>query len=130
MNLEELIETFQALPEWEDRYRTIIEMGRALPPYPNDRLIEENKVRGCMSQVWMAVKTSDPFDFWVESDSSLVKGLAAILHMAYAGKPRSEISAVDVKDIFKRLDLENHISPNRRNGFFSMVERIKSLPLE
>jgi cysteine desulfuration protein SufE len=130
MTLEDLIETFQALPEWEDRYRALIEMGRALPPYPNDRLTEENKVRGCMSQVWMAVKTSDPFDFWVESDSSLVKGLAAILHMAYAGKPRSGISAVDVQDIFKRLDLENHISPNRRNGFFSMVERIKSLPVE
>jgi cysteine desulfuration protein SufE len=127
MTLDELIETFQELPDWEDRYRALIELGRDLPPVPEDLKTEEHKVRGCMSQVWFVPKNPDPFDFWADSDSTLVKGLAAILHLAYAGRPRADIPSVDIEGLFKKLDLENHISPNRRNGFFSMVERIKTL---
>jgi cysteine desulfuration protein SufE len=127
MNLEELYDAFEDLPDWEERYRMIIDLGRSLPPMPESLKTEESKVRGCMSQVWMAVKSMEPFDFHVDSDSTLVKGLAAILRLIYAGRPRSEIPGVDVPGIFKRLDLENHISPNRRNGFFSMMERIKAL---
>ncbi len=127
MTLEDLYELFQDLPDWEERYRTIIDMGRSLPPMPDALKSDQNKVKGCMSQVWFAPKAGDPFDFWADSDSTLVKGLAAILHLAYAGRPRADIPSVDVPSIFKRLDLENHISPNRRNGFFSMVEKIKVL---
>jgi cysteine desulfuration protein SufE len=104
----------------------IIEMGRSLPVMPEVLKTDASRVKGCMSQVWMSVKTEDPFDFWVDSDSSLVKGLAAVLRMIYVGRPKSELASVDVAGVFTRLDLDNHISPNRRNGFFSMVERIRS----
>lgn len=127
MNVEELVETFESLPDWEERYRALIEMGRALPAMPEALKTPESKVRGCMSQVWMSVKSLDPFDFFVDSDSTLVKGLAAVLHLAYAGKPQKDLAAVDIQDLFKRLGLEDNISPNRRNGFFSMVQRIKTL---
>ena len=90
MNVDDLVETFESLPDWEERYRALIEMGRALPAMPDALKTPESKVRGCMSQVWMSVKSLDPFDFFVDSDSTLVKGLAAILHLAYAGKPKKE----------------------------------------
>lgn len=127
MTAEELVENFQELPDWEERYRALIEMGRALPAMPEPLKTPESKVRGCMSQVWMSVRSLDPFDFFVDSDSSLVKGLAAVLHLAYAGKPRKDLAGVDINGLFERLGLDQHISPNRRNGFFSMVERIKAL---
>jgi cysteine desulfuration protein SufE len=127
LTLDDLIEAFDDLPDWEERYRTIIDLGRSLPPMPEALKTEENKVRGCMSQVWMSVKSADPFDFWVDSDSVLVKGLAAVLRLLYGGRPASAIPQVDAVSVFRRLDLENHITPNRRNGFFSMMERIKAL---
>jgi cysteine desulfuration protein SufE len=127
MTLDELCEHFQDLPDWEERHRAILELGRALPAMPDALKTEESKVKGCMSQVWFVPKSGDPFDFWADSDSSLVKGLAAVLHLVYSGRPRAQIPSVDVNEVFKRLNLENHISPNRRNGFFAMVERIKAL---
>jgi cysteine desulfuration protein SufE len=127
MTLDELYGLFDDLPDWEERYRALIELGRALPHMPEALKSEESKVKGCMSQVWFVAKPGEPFDFWADSDSTLVKGLAAVLHLAYSGQPRGHISKVDIQAVFKRLDLENHISPNRRNGFFSMVERIKAL---
>ena len=127
MTLDELYELFEDLPDWEERYRAIIDLGRALPPMDEAIKTEASKVKGCMSQVWFVPKAGELFDFWADSDSSLVKGLAAVLHLVYAGKPRAAIPAVDIEGVFKRLNLENHISPNRRNGFFAMVERIKAL---
>jgi cysteine desulfuration protein SufE len=127
MTVDDLVDAFDALPDWEERYRALIDLGRALPPMPEALKTPDSKVRGCMSQVWMSVKSTDPFDFHVDSDSTLVKGLAAVLHMAYAGLPRESLAGVDIQGLFTRLGLDNHISPNRRNGFFSMVERIKAL---
>ena len=127
MTLDDLYDYFEEMPDWEDRYRTLIDLGRNLPPMPGELKTEANFVKGCMSQVWFAQRSTDPFDFWADSDSTLVKGLAAILHLIYSGRPRKEISSLDVNAIFKKLDLENHISPNRRNGFYAMVEKIKAL---
>ena len=94
---------------------------------PADK-IEENRVHGCMSTVYMTLdKKEDIVEFIAESDAMIVNGLIAIMHIAYDGKTAEGISSVDIKDVFKKLDLEGHLSPNRRNGFFSMTERLRNL---
>lgn len=127
--LEQLKSDFEFLTDWEDRYRHLIELGRSLPALTDEEHSEANKVSGCMSQVWMvADKGSDSrYTFRADSDAHIVKGLIAILLLAYSGKNASEIAAVDIEGSFKQLGLDQHLSPNRRNGFFSMVGRIKAL---
>lgn len=136
MDLEELIENFEFLDDWEDRYRYIIEMGRKLEEMPEADKTEANKVRGCTSQVWMTSSQETGADggvllhFVADSDAHIVKGLIAILMAAYDRKSPAEALAFDIDDLFGRLGLESHLSFNRRNGFFSMVERIKATAAE
>ena len=131
MAIEELIEDFEFLESWEDRYGHIIDLGRQLPLLDEKYKIDANKVRGCVSQVWLiprVIETDPPaIDFLGDSDAQIVKGLVAILFMIYAGKTAPEILAVDIKSTFARLGLEQHLSPSRSNGFFAMVERIRTL---
>lgn len=129
MNVEALIENFQALGPWEERYRYLIELGRKLPPMPDADKTEASKVRGCMSQVWLTSKTlpGPVLEFRGDSDAHIVRGLIALLFRLYSGRRPEEILALDVKSVFERLGLENHITMNRRNGFYSMVERIRAL---
>lgn len=131
MDLEHLYETFDFLDDWEERYRIIIDLGRKLPEMPEELKTEETKVRGCVSQVWMVTKKSEEeparYEFIADSDSHIVKGLIGVLQLAYSGKTLDEIREVKIDDIFSRLGLDSHLSPNRRNGFFSMVERINAL---
>lgn len=129
MNVDELVESFAMLGEWEERYRYLIELGRKLPPLPEAERTEANKVRGCMSQVWLA-STLQPgppprLELRGDSDAHIVKGLIALLFKLYSGRTPREILALDAKSVFERLGLENHITMNRRNGFYSMVERIR-----
>ena len=128
---DELRETFEFLPDWMDRYAVIIDLGKALPKSADDLYDEENKVTGCMSQVWLTheVTEDEPprFRFRGDSDAHIVKGLIALLFMAYSGKTAEEIRETDIKALFGRLGLESHLSMNRRNGFYAMVERIRSL---
>ena len=131
MNVDELVESFAMLGEWEERYRYLIDLGRKLPPLPEAERTEANKVRGCMSQVWLA-STLVPgpparLELRGDSDAHIVKGLIALLFKLYAGLTPREILALDAKSVFERLGLENHITMNRRNGFYSMVERIRVL---
>jgi cysteine desulfuration protein SufE len=131
MNVDELVESFGMLGEWEERYRYLIDLGRKLPPLPEHERTEANKVRGCMSQVWLA-STLVPgpparLELRGDSDAHIVKGLIALLFKLYAGRTPREILALDAKSVFERLGLENHITMNRRNGFYSMVERIRVL---
>ena len=131
MNVDELVESFGMLGEWEERYRYLIDLGRKLPPLPEAERTEANKVRGCMSQVWLA-STLVPgpparLELRGDSDAHIVKGLIALLFKLYAGLTPREILALDAKSVFERLGLENHITMNRRNGFYSMVERIRVL---
>lgn len=134
MNLDDLIENFELLGEWEERYRYLIDLGRKLPPLPDASHTEANKVRGCMSQVWLTheIKPGPPLrlEFQGDSDAHLVKGLIALLFLICSGKTSAEILALDIESIFARLGLENHITMNRRNGFYSMVERIKAFARE
>ena len=131
MNIDELVENFELLGDWEDRYRYIIDLGRKLPLMPEADHSEANKVRGCMSQVWLThqVEPGPPLtlEFQGDSDSHLVKGLIALLLLLTSGKTAKEILAIDIASIFTRLGLENHITMNRRNGFYSMVERIRAM---
>ncbi|MEQ1440614.1 SufE family protein [Fontimonas sp. SYSU GA230001] len=129
MDTEELIETFELLGDWEERYRYLIDLGRKLPPLPEADRTEANKVRGCMSQVWLTHRLlpgSPPrLEFHGDSDAHIVKGLIALLFMLLSGRSPEQILQTDVSGVFERLGLENHISMNRRNGFYAMVERIR-----
>jgi len=129
MDLEELVDNFEFLEDWEERYRYIIELGRKLPPMSDTDKTEANKVRGCMSQVWMISEleegTPPKLHFIADSDAHIVKGLIALILMLHSGKTPQEILAMDIGDIFAKLGLNQHLSANRRNGFQSMLLRIK-----
>ena len=131
MNLDELVDTFEMLGDWEERYRYLIELGRKLPPMPDSEKTEASKVRGCMSQVWLThkVQAGPPLklEFDGDSDAHIVKGLIAVLFQLCSDRTPQEILDTDIGSAFGRLGLENHIIMNRRNGFYSMVERIKNM---
>ena len=132
MNVEtaDLLERFSLFDDWEERYAYIIQMGRKLPDFPEEARTEANKVRGCVSQVWM-VSSVDQGRIHLQGDSDafIVKGLVAILLALYSEKTPEEIAAVDIDKVFGELGLGEHLTPNRRNGFFSMVQRIRSYGL-
>ncbi len=129
MNIEDIAETFDLLGDWEERYSYLIELGRKLPPLTEAERSENTKVRGCMSQVWLigGLGADGLMHFNGDSDSTLVKGLIALLMVLVNDKTPAQILALDIAATFKALGLESHITVNRRNGFFSMVERIRAL---
>ncbi|MBQ4084866.1 MAG: SufE family protein [Alphaproteobacteria bacterium] len=128
MTVDELKENFSYLTDWESRYAYLIELGESLPVFSEEDKIPENKVEGCMSQVWLtARRENDVFYFNATSDAVIVKGLIAVVLSAYSGKTSDEIKRVDIQGLFDDLDLGTHLSPTRRNGFFAMVERIKNI---
>jgi len=134
MDIEELAETFEFLGDWEERYRYLIDLGRKLPPMPAEDHVEANKVRGCMSQVWFTHRTHPgpplTLEFQGDSDAHIVKGLIALLFALVSGKSPQQILDTDIASTFARLGLESHITMNRRNGFYAMVERIKQMARE
>jgi cysteine desulfuration protein SufE len=128
LTLEELIENFALFDDWEERYRYLIDLGRGLPKMDEDLKTEENIVRGCTSRVWMSADVSgDVLNFIADSDAHIVRGLIGILMAAYEGKALNDIEKIDIDDAFAQIGLDQNLSPNRRNGFFSMVEKIKEL---
>ena len=130
MTLDEVVDNFSFLEDWEDKYKYLIDLGEGIPPFPDYMKTEENKVEGCMSQVWLTYnKSDDTYFFRADSDALIVKGLIAIIVLAYSAKTKEEIKGVDIRRIFKQLGLNNHLSPTRRNGFFSMVKRINEIAL-
>ncbi|MFK7766171.1 MAG: SufE family protein [Mariniblastus sp.] len=127
---DELLETFEDLPEWDERYDFIIDLGRELPAATEELQSEENVVDGCMSMVWMTAKSDgpdEPFQIAADSDSIIVKGLIVVLLSFYAGKNAKEIVDSDVSEYLTSLGLNQHLSPQRRNGLFSMIKRLKAL---
>ncbi len=133
ITIDRIMQNFDVLSDWEDRYRYIIELGRQLPPFDEKYKVDDNLVRGCVSQVWLVtdVRDGDPpvIEFCADSDAQIVKGLVAILLSLYSGKTAREILTADIRSIFQRLDLAKHLSINRANGFASMVKRIHELAL-
>lgn len=128
--LEDLIENFALLGDWEARYAYLIDLGRELEPMDDTLKTAESFVQGCTSQVWMVAirdKTSGRYHFIADSDAHIVKGLIAVLLSAYQDKTAAEIGKVDIEARFSEIGMDEHLSPNRRNGFFAMVERIRAL---
>ena len=124
---EEIAETFEFLDDWEDRYRHVIEMGRAMDPLEDALKVPATKVEGCASQVWLVPRIEEGrFDFRGDSDAIIVKGLIAILHALYAGREVAEVPVVDAQAELKRLGLDEHLSSQRSNGVRAMIERIRS----
>ena len=128
MTPDEFAERFNRLRSSQDRYRYLIQLGRKLEAYPEEFRDEEHLVRGCMSQVWLVpVGGSKPSEvvFRADSDAHIVKGLIAVLFMLYSGKTAEEILSTNVEGLFERLDLGQHLSVNRRNGFYSMTLKMR-----
>ncbi len=132
MSIETIRADFALLDDWEDRYRYLIELGRALEPLPDELRTDSNKVRGCASQVWLASHarsskgSSAALDLKGDSDAHIVRGLIAVLFALFNGKPVEEILQTDALAVFSELGLKEHLTPQRSNGFFSMVERIRA----
>ena len=129
--IDDIIDNFALLDEWDDRYRYVIELGRGMDPLPDIHRCEANKVPGCASQVWLG--TSARFDdeqpvlhFCGDSDAHIVRGLVAILLAVVSGRPADQILAADPIALFERLGLREHLTPQRSNGFRSMVTRIRA----
>ena len=130
--LDEIVDNFSLLEDWDDRYRYVIELGRALSPLAEHDRTEANKVQGCASQVWLAT-TVHPngqggpmLTFSGDSDAHIVRGLIAILFAMFSGKQARAILSTDAIAVFERLGLREHLTPQRSNGFRSMVERIRA----
>lgn len=127
--IQTIIDDFEFLDEWEERYRYLIELGRDLTEISDDQKNASTKVKGCVSQVWLITKPetgSDPvIHFEGDSDAHIVKGLVAVMLALYSGKHASEIIKIDAEAIMKQLGLDEHLTPQRANGLRAMVARIK-----
>lgn len=132
MSIQYLVDDFAFLDDWEDRYRYVIELGRELEPLNDAEHSPENKVEGCVSQVWLVndLRRNESgaalLHFRGDSDAHIVRGLIAILMRLYSGKTPDEILGIDARAIFASLGLNEHLTPQRSNGLYSMVARIQS----
>ncbi|WHA40465.1 SufE family protein [Agrobacterium larrymoorei] len=128
-SLDKIMDDFSFLDDWEDRYRYVIELGKALPDLADEKKTAENKVQGCASQVWVVSHSNGAADpvltFEGDSDAHIVRGLVAIVLATYSGKKASEIAALDAIDVFGKIGLVEHLSSQRANGLRSMVNRIR-----
>ncbi len=125
---EDIVADFEFLDDWEDRYRLVIEEGKAMEPLPDALKVPATKVTGCASQVWLhPVIEGGVFRFDGESDAMIVNGLIAVLRRLYNGLPVGEVLAVDARAELGRLGLTDHLSAQRSNGLRAMIERIREV---
>ncbi len=130
--IDDIVENFELLDQWDDRYRYVIELGRTLPSLADAAHIEANKVRGCASQVWLLTHVKSDggagptLTFEGDSDAHIVRGLIAILFALYSGKHAKDILAIDPEAMFEKLGLRENLTPQRSNGLRAMVERIRA----
>ncbi len=128
-DLQTIRDDFAYLDEWDDKYRYVIELGNALPPFPDDKRDDLHKVKGCVSQVWLDTtigEGADPrIEFVGDSDAHIVRGLVAIVIALYSGRRASEIAGLDAEDTLRELGLNEHLSPQRANGLRAMVRRMR-----
>jgi cysteine desulfuration protein SufE len=132
MQIDEILENFEFLDDWEDRYRYLIELGRTLEPLPDEAHNAATKVQGCASQVWLETKVTGEAEgepilhFRGDSDAHIVRGLVALVLALYSDRPAKEIVETEAAPLFERLGFSQHLTPQRSNGLRSMVERIKA----
>ncbi len=130
-DIDEIVENFTLLDEWDDRYRYVIELGRTLEPLSERAHNDVNKVQGCTSQVWLETTVKPDgsagpiLTFVGDSDAHIVRGLIAILLALYSGRPAQEILSTDAASLFESLGLREHLTPQRSNGFRAMIDRIQ-----
>ena len=124
---EQIVDDFEFLEDWEDKYRYVIEEGKKMPTLDEALKVESNKVNGCASQVWLHFSISDALYFDGDSDAIIVKGLIALLRKLYNGTPIDEIKNISASENLKRLGLDEHLSSQRSNGVKAMIEKINSL---
>ena len=125
---EEIVETFEFLDDWEDRYRHVIDMGKAMPPLEDAFRVPATKVEGCASQVWLVpMPENGIFHFRGDSDAMIVRGLVAILGALYNDVPLADVADIDARSELARLGLTDHLSAQRSNGLRAMVERIRQV---
>ncbi len=129
--IEAVVDEFSLCHDWDERYELLIEMGNELPGLPEELQVEENQVEGCMSTVWMVAEyhPGDPPAITIEadSDSLIVRGLIAVLLSVYSGRSPQEILGCDIHCLFERLELDKHLSTQRRNGLNAMIKRVHAL---
>jgi cysteine desulfuration protein SufE len=127
MTIDEIIDNFSLMGDWEERYQYLISLSARLPVMEDSLKTETAKVKGCISQVWMLLgwNAEGGLTMLADSDAQIVRGLVYVLRVMVEGKTAQEITSLDVSVVFSKLGLDTHLSPNRRNGFFSMVERVK-----
>lgn len=127
--LSELVENFSLFDDWEGRYQYLIDLGGDVPPMDDALKTEATEVKGCVSKVWLYYERDGAgrYHFHADSDGKITKGLVYIVLAAYDGKTAEDIAAVHIEDEFSKLGLTDNLSPNRRNGFFAMVEKIRGL---
>jgi cysteine desulfuration protein SufE len=128
--LNDIQSDFAVLEDWEDRYRYLIDLGRELPPYPEEARNEAHKVEGCVSQVWLLVEREEGDDpvlhFTGDSDAHIVRGLVAVLLALFSGRRASEILTLDAEAVLQSLGLDQHLTAQRSNGLRAMVKRIRA----
>ena len=126
-DLNDIREAFSLFDDWEDRYRYLIDLARYLPPMAEDQKTESTLVRGCTSRVWLVSDfRNGKVRFVADSDAHIVKGLIGLLMAIYDDAPLDQLRTLPIESVFEELGLGKNISPNRRNGFFAMVERLKA----
>ncbi len=128
--LDDVLDAFEFLDDWEERYAYIIDLGKQLPAFPDDARTEDNYVHGCQSQVWLIHhydEASGKLYLMIDSDAMIVRGLAAIILVALNGKTPRDLLTTDIDELFERLDLFRHISPTRGNGLRAMVGKIRDI---
>lgn len=128
--LDDVLDGFELLDDWEERYAFIIDLGKQLPAFPEEARVEENYVHGCQSQVWLIHHYDDSSGrlyLLIDSDAMIVRGLAAIILVALNGKTPRDLLATDIDELFEQLDLFRHISPTRGNGLRAMVGKIRDI---
>lgn len=126
VDANEIEDAFQLIDDWEERYRYVIELGKELPEFAPAMKTDAARVEGCVSQVWLATGLKDGrLNLAGDSDAMIVRGLVAILIAYYSGRPVEEVPDLDVEAFLRRLQLEEHLTPQRSNGLQSMVKRIR-----
>ncbi|MCA2016359.1 cysteine desulfuration protein SufE [Vibrio tritonius] len=126
MTPERLVKNFARCNDWEERYLYLIELGQRLPPYPSDKMSERHLVEGCQSKVWLAIEENDyQIVFDATSDTLIVKGLIALIRIAFNEKTPLQIIDFDIDNWFEQLGLTSHLTPSRQQGLYAMVNKIQ-----
>jgi cysteine desulfuration protein SufE len=134
MNVHELMEAFEMLPDWEDRYKLIEDLGRHMPDLPDDQLTEENRIKDCNTKAWLIAHLNDEdppkMVFEADAETATVRGLMALMLLPFRDKTPEEVLATDPDDLFALIGLETALSPTRRAGMEALLFRVRALAVE